>query len=140
MKSPKKSISDNVINPFKLIRSQCILFYPWKHQKTVRFTHVFRGYGKGALGTNRLSSVFLSCSNRPIYLLRRSINWFLFDKNIVPKWFHAFIDDWIQKRIQNPVSYVSFGFFVKIVPSIFCKKLHLRCLIGFWCLQPQQTT
>ena len=27
---------------------------PWKHQKTFRFSDVFRGYRKGALGTNGL--------------------------------------------------------------------------------------
>ena len=27
---------------------------PWKHQKTFRFSDVFRGYRKGALGTNKL--------------------------------------------------------------------------------------
>ena len=27
---------------------------PWKHQKTVRFSDVFWGYGKGALGTDGL--------------------------------------------------------------------------------------
>ena len=35
----------------------------WKHQKTLRFSDVFRGYRKGALGTNGLSpSVCLSMS------------------------------------------------------------------------------
>ena len=27
---------------------------PWKHQKTFRFSDVFRGYWQGALGTNGL--------------------------------------------------------------------------------------
>ena len=30
---------------------------PWKHQKTVRFSDVFRGWRKGALGTNGLNCV-----------------------------------------------------------------------------------
>ena len=29
-------------------------FIPWKHEKTVRFSDVFRGYRKGALGANGL--------------------------------------------------------------------------------------
>ena len=29
---------------------------PWKHPKTVRFSDIFRGYRKGALGTNGLTS------------------------------------------------------------------------------------
>ena len=32
---------------------------PWKHQKTVRFSNVFRGYKKGALGTNVLKTHYL---------------------------------------------------------------------------------
>ena len=31
---------------------------PWKHQKTLRFSDVFRGYRKGALGTNGLTCHF----------------------------------------------------------------------------------
>ena len=30
----------------------------WKHQKTIRFSDVFRGYRKDALGTNELSNRF----------------------------------------------------------------------------------
>ena len=37
---------------------------PWKHQKTVRFSDVFRGYRKDALGTNRLiKSDLRFCNN-----------------------------------------------------------------------------
>ena len=32
-----------------------------KRQKTVRFSDVFRGYRKGALGTNRLSLSYKEC-------------------------------------------------------------------------------
>ena len=32
---------------------------PWKHQKTVRFSDVFRGWRKGALGTNGLMDELL---------------------------------------------------------------------------------
>ena len=32
---------------------------PWKHQKTVKFSDVFRGYRKGALGTNGLKKLNL---------------------------------------------------------------------------------
>ena len=36
-------------------------FYtPWKYLKTVRFSDVFRGYRKGALGTNELKAISLS--------------------------------------------------------------------------------
>ena len=50
------------LSPFKdksldLIHSlpMQLLSTPWKHQKTVRFSNVFRGFRKGALGTNGLN-------------------------------------------------------------------------------------
>ena len=43
-----------VINPFFTNTS---FLYPMKHQKTVRFFHVFRGQRKGTLGTNRTISI-----------------------------------------------------------------------------------
>ena len=34
---------------------------PWKQQKTVKFSNVFRGYKKGALGTNGLNKLIVHC-------------------------------------------------------------------------------
>ena len=40
------------LNPFV---PNAPFLYPWKHRKTWRFSDVFRGYRKGALGTNELN-------------------------------------------------------------------------------------
>ena len=44
--------SNQPINPFVL--NVYPFFSPWKHQKTVRFSGIFRGWRKVALGTNEL--------------------------------------------------------------------------------------
>ena len=39
-----------------------LLFYtPWKHQKTFRFSDIFRGYRKATPGCNGLNSYHISC-------------------------------------------------------------------------------
>ena len=54
-----KTLSSRYIMPTFPIRSQCTLSLPpWKHQKTVRFSDVFWGQIKGALGTNGLIGTF----------------------------------------------------------------------------------
>ena len=49
-------------------------FYPWKYQKAIRFSDVFMGWRKGALGTNGLSMIYLQiyfeyCSGVDYFLL-----------------------------------------------------------------------
>ena len=41
---------------------------PWKHQITVRFSDIFRGVGKGVLGTNGLIQLFKAVCNNAILL------------------------------------------------------------------------
>ena len=51
-------------NIFKLFVLNAAFLYPLKHQKTLRFSDVFRGSRKGALGKNGLSSFSLpSCTS-----------------------------------------------------------------------------
>ena len=53
---------------------------PWKHQKTLRFSNVFRGYRKGALETNELKdlnalkdyyAIFLWTNQKSLWIWKR---------------------------------------------------------------------
>ena len=53
---------------------------PWKNQKTPRFSDIFRGQGKGALGTNGLSTIDLNTTqhleNKNISQIKQKIYYF----------------------------------------------------------------
>ena len=52
---------------------------PWKHQKTLRFSNVCRGWRKGALGTNGLNTYEINADQMLYYLRLRKIKIFLRD-------------------------------------------------------------
>ena len=63
----------------KPICFQFTFLYPWKHRKTVRFSDVFRGKRKDALGTNGLRGTLPKRSLDP----RKNLRWIVL-KEIFP--------------------------------------------------------
>ena len=94
---------------------------PWKHQKTVRFSEVFRGYRKGALITNGLISFGRSAiSEAKVASVCRSscINLDLISLiSTASVWVPLIVISTLQYRINK---------MLLLITQLDCKKKHVR--------------
>ena len=97
---------------------------PWKHQKTLLFSDVFRGYRKAALGRNGLRKLFID--DCLIYLFT---DWLcalalrLKDQNLNPLWTDVICSKFWLSRQLHFFSNLFIGFFIFIFIIPVCNDL-----------------
>ena len=105
---------------------------PWKHQKTVRFSDVFTGLKKGALGTNGLNTPLrndVDCSFDLfiVLLLNQSCSSFLENKKCPDTEFSLFSNFWHLDRLTLPSKT-----FYDYIRHVYQKSTTRGCLCDNW--------